>query len=289
MTSAEHILNVLAGIAVSKWSESQRRALVRILLAPAELSFATEDFVPAFWNRRAKAAKALRELEKANCLVRNRDSGRWLVIESSFCVSHDDGAANVQLALPEERGLAAAIAKGCGCGANDVCERCAELCPVQDGTVCPSQDGRSVSSETGPEKGGAEKATGAMGLAVARGASQVGPPRASNGMESSSTQFDVRRRLFGDMRLSADPEGSWNARKDYHRDTVLELLAKNPHLSGLRVELNKRKSPTAVRFWQLFETNPVRAARLIKEVADKKKPGAFLNRCLMNETIGKPS
>jgi hypothetical protein len=261
---SEHILNVLSGIAVSKWSESQRRALVRILLAPAELSFATEDFVPGIWNRRAKAAKALRELEKAHCIT--RDNGRWLVIESSFCVSTEIELGEVtQLALPEEKGLGAALAK---------------VCPVQDRTGRPSQDGPSGPSGTGPGTGSEENASGAMGLTVSGGVSQLRRARVSNGMEGNSIQFDTRRGPSRDVYPT-----EFNARKDYHRECVLELLAKNPNLSSLRAELNKRRSPTAVRFWQLFESNPVRAARLIKEVADKKKPGAFLNRCLMNETI----
>jgi hypothetical protein len=101
-------------------------------------------------------------------------------------------------------------------------------------------------------------------------------------MELSSIQFDARGgpaedgAALGQRRH--DPHG-------YHREEVMELLAKNPRLGELRKELLRRKTPTALRFWQLYERNGFRAAQLIKEVSTKDKPAAFLNTCLQREGI----
>jgi len=70
---------VLGCIARSNWSEAQRQALLMILRGQADQ---IEHFVPRLWNRPCKARAALRELEKAGHLARDR--GRIVVVETSF-------------------------------------------------------------------------------------------------------------------------------------------------------------------------------------------------------------
>lgn len=279
--------DVLAGVAVSAWSQAQRQACVLIFFGEA---FLTEHFVPFPWNRRAKARAGLRELEKAGHLV--RDDGRVLLIESSFA-RPQLMVPTKQLALPEPPGIGTALAElsrasGAQIEASPGSKGFEKSCPVQDRTGCPSQDGQSVPSRTGREPPDA-----ASGVCAA---SCPGQARSSKGSINNFDRFDDRVRPGPDgdggggessalvRRMGGTPEGARreSLTADLHRESALERLAKHPRLANLRMELVRRKTPTARRFWVLMEGQPYEAARLIAKAAETNNPGAYLNRVLQN-------
>jgi len=225
---------------------SQAQRIALIMVLDGS-AFELEHFVPHPWNRLAKARAALRELEKAGHLV--RDGGRLLLIESSFTAPASSPPA--QLHLLQEPGLGTALAEIARVPAG----------PVPDRTDGPSQDGRPVLSGTGRD----ERPSGAGVFAP----SCLGPPRSSNRIEQRSSDFDDRGRPSPDT----------------HQEHIFERLAKTPSLRPLREELLRRKSPTATRFWRLFDTKPGRAAELIESLREARKPAAYLNRALQREVI----
>jgi hypothetical protein len=104
---------ILAGIAVSSWSPAQRDVLVRLLLSPGA---AASDFVPAVWNRVAKAEAGLK-LKKAGHVVCT--DGRWLVpdcLESPLAVMGQEvlkaARGSKQLALPADPVAIAVVTSG---------------------------------------------------------------------------------------------------------------------------------------------------------------------------------
>ena len=247
---------VLAGIACSHWSQSQREAVIMLLFGEAEF---TEHFVPLLWNRPGRARSELRELEKAGHLC--RDGGRWYVIESSFARPALDKVPQQSLAmkgLPEEPGLGAAL-----CEIEKVAE---SPRPDRGGAPCPPTVGRSAPTGAGHEPC-ADPPTSYL-------VPQRGRTRSSNRSKLFIDRFDDR---------SCPARGADSATGDLHRETALERLAKNSRLASLRAEILRRKTPTAMRFWCLIDKRPYRAAQLIAEVADKRNPAAYLNRALQHE------
>lgn len=242
MTTREKIF---AGIACTRFSQAQRTALIRIALGAEDL----DQFVPDLWNRRAKARRAMRELEKAGHLV--RDGQRLLLLESSF--AHPSEPSTQQLLLPEERLLGTALA--------EVSRVPGDACPSQDGQPCPSQDGHDPPARQ----------------ATCSEASYLGHTRSSN----------RRKVLSVDSMIESVPPGTDSGGAEFHRDQALERLAKNGRLASVRAELLRRKTPTATRFWRLLEVNPYQAARIVQEIGNKRNPAAYLNRVLRNLEIPK--
>ena len=138
---------LLIAIASSAWSQAQRRALALLAAGRADH---TEHFVPACWNRIAKARAGLRELEKAGILARD-PGGRLFLIESGIAAS--ELGTPTQLALPEEPLLGAALA-----AVSRLPEGEDKGCPVRPGTDGPSWDGQNRPSQDGrdPPRDGAE-------------------------------------------------------------------------------------------------------------------------------------
>jgi hypothetical protein len=119
---------ILTGIGISSWSQAQRDALMR--LVHCEEGLCTVDFVPAVWNRRAKAERDLGRLRKAGHVV--YDEGRWRLAKSTdrmeSCALAVMGreflgalAAGKQLALPKDAVAIAVVTSAPG--------------PVQDKTL----------------------------------------------------------------------------------------------------------------------------------------------------------